>query len=123
MISTVEPSKMIHEQLARIRKQRGMTQADVAESLDLPQGLISNYEKGARRLHAELIVRFAELFKVSTDELLGYNLKKKHKNNEFGLHIVKRMQQIEELSKSRQKAVLQGIDMMLDGAQRRAKAK
>ena len=31
-----------------------MTQAEVAEALDLPQGLISNYEKGARRLHSDL---------------------------------------------------------------------
>jgi len=119
MIPSFSSPTMIHEQLSRIRKQRGMTQAEVAESLDLPQGLISNYEKGARRLHSELLVRFAELFEVSTDELLGHKLKKKRKNNEFGLHIVKRMQQIEALSKSRQKAVLQGIDMMLNGAQQK----
>lgn len=98
-----------------------MTQAEVAEALDLPQGLISNYEKGARRLHSDLIVRFAELFEVTTDELLGHNLKKKRKNNDFALHIVKRMQQIESLSKSRQKAVLQRIDMMLGGVKQKAK--
>ena len=46
ILSPIEPTDMIHEQLSRIRKQRGMTQADVAEALDLPQGLISNYERG-----------------------------------------------------------------------------
>ena len=117
-MNNAEDMLMISEQLSRIRKQRGLTQAEVAEALDLPQGLISNYEKGTRRLHSELIVRFAELFDVSTDELLGHKIKKNRKNNDFALHIVKRMQQIEALSKSRQKAVLQGIDMMLGGAQK-----
>ncbi len=107
---------MIQEQLSRIRKQRGMTQAEVAEALELPQGLISNYEKGVRRLHADLIVQFADLFEVSTDELLGRKLKRKAAKADFGLHLVKRMQQIEKLSKNRQKAVLLSIDMILSGA-------
>ena len=67
-------------------------------------------------MHSELIVRFAVLLNVTTDELLGHKIKKNRKTNEFGLHLVKRMQQIEELSKSKQKAILQGIDMMLGGA-------
>jgi transcriptional regulator with XRE-family HTH domain len=107
---------MIHEQLARIRKQHGMTQAEVAEALDLPQGLISNYEKGARRLHAELIVRFAQLYDVSTDELLAHQPKRRNSKSEFGLHLVKRMQQIEKLPKNRQKAVLHSIDLLISGA-------
>jgi hypothetical protein len=67
-------------------------------------------------LHSDLIVRFAELFKVTTDELLGHKVKKSRRNDDFGLPLVKRMQQIESLSKNRQKAVLQSIDMILNGA-------
>ena len=114
---------MIQEQLARIRRQRGMTQAEVADILELPQGLISNYEKGARRLHAELIVRLAEIYGVSTDELLGHKPKRKAENPDFGVHLVKRMQQIKKLPKGRQKAVLQSIDMLLSGANNGRKVK
>ena len=121
ILSNRKLPKMSHQQLSRIRKQRGMTQAEVADALGLPQGLISNYEKGARRLHSDLIVRFAKLFKVTTDELLGHKIPKNRKSDNFGLHLVKRIKQIESLSKSRQKAVLQSIDMMLDGAKQKAK--
>jgi len=107
---------MLHEQLANLRKARGMTQAEVAEALELPQGLISNFEKGVRRLHSDQIVQFAELFHVSIDELFGRKPKKYVEGSELGLHLIRRMQQIEKLPKSRQKAVLVSIDMMLCGA-------
>ena len=107
---------MLNEQLATLRKARGMTQADVAEALELPQGLISNFEKGVRRLHSDQIVQFAELFHVSIDELFGRKTKKNAESSELGLHLIRRMQQIEKLPKSRQKAVLVSIDMMLCGA-------
>ena len=107
---------MIHQQLARVRKKRGLTQAQVAEAMDLPQGLISNYEKGARRLHAELIVRFAELYEVSTDELLTGRSADQSKQPDLSLHLVRRMQQIEQLPKNRQKAVLHSLDLLITGA-------
>ena len=110
---------MLGEQLARLRKQRGMTQAQVAEALDLPQGLISNFEKGVRRLYVDLLVQFADLYDVSTDELLGRKQRRKA-SAEFGLPLVKRMQQIEKLPKAKQKAVLQSIDMILSGAKQKA---
>ena len=107
---------MLHEQLAHLRKARGMTQAEVAEALELPQGLISNFEKGVRRLHSDQIVQFAELYHVSIDELFGRKPKKNTEASEIGLHLIRRMQQIEKLPRSRQKAVLVSIDMMLCGA-------
>ena len=107
---------MLHQELARIRKARGMTQSEVAEALELPQGLISNFEKGVRRLHSDQIVQFAELFHVSIDELFGRKPKKSIDTSELGLHLIRRMQQIEKLPKNRQKAVLVSLDMMLSGA-------
>lgn len=107
----------IHDRLAELRRERGLSQSEVADALELTQALVSNYEQGTRRLHAELIVRFAEFYEVSADDLLG--IKKKPKQNgktDLGLHLLKRMQTIQKMPKQRQKEVLRSIDFVLNGA-------
>ncbi len=110
----------IHQRLAELRKARGISQTVVAESLGLTQVLVSNYESGERRLHADLIVRFAKFYGVTTDDLLGVKSNtraKKSATADIALHLAKRMRKIEQLPKQRQKAVLQSIDMLLNGAE------
>ena len=116
---TAEPaSSPIHARLAELRLQRGLSQAEVARDMGLTQVLVSNYEQGTRRLHAELVARFAEFYHVTADDLLG--LKKapnqSKPTNDLGLHLLKRMQKIQSLPKQRQKEVLRSIDFVLSGA-------
>lgn len=59
------------EILAELRKDKGMTQKDLAVKLNVAKSSISNYETGQRRAHTELICKAAKLFGVSTDYLLG----------------------------------------------------
>lgn len=110
----------IHKRLAELRKASGKSQAAVAEALGLSQVLISNYESGERRLHADLVVRFAKFYGVTTDDLLGVKSNGRAKKSpaaDVALHLAKRMKKIEQLPKQRQKAVLYSIDMLLKGAQ------
>ena len=58
------------QRLARLRKERGWTQKQIAERTGLIQELVSNYETDKLRLNADMILRFAEVLEVSTDELL-----------------------------------------------------
>ncbi len=110
----------IHAKLAQLRLERGLSQAEVADALELTQALVSNYEKGTRRLHADLIARFAAFYQVSADSLLGIEsgTKKKPASSDLGLHLLKRMQKIQGLPKQRQKEVLRSIDFVLNGAQK-----
>jgi transcriptional regulator with XRE-family HTH domain len=73
--STKEGAQAIGQQLIAIRKARGLTQIDVAKHLNITQTLISKYERGDFLLHGELIAALAQLFQVSTDELLGVESK------------------------------------------------
>jgi transcriptional regulator with XRE-family HTH domain len=52
------------QQLARLRKQRGWTQKQIAQRTGIIQELVSNYETD------DMILRLAEVLEVSTDELL-----------------------------------------------------
>ena len=57
--------------LSLLRKERGLTQKQVAADLDIAQALLSHYEKGKRECGLEFLVKAADYYNVSTDYLLG----------------------------------------------------
>lgn len=59
------------ERLAQIRKQKGLSQYELARALDFSRGQIANYEQGTRRPDPNVLQRFADFFNVSVDYLLG----------------------------------------------------
>jgi transcriptional regulator with XRE-family HTH domain len=101
--------------LARIRKERGFTQQQLAERTGLIQVLISDYEHEKLRLTAEMAVRFADILGVSTDDLLRGKKKKSavSSRRQPSLKLLRRMEQIENLPPYRQRALLTTIDGFL----------
>jgi transcriptional regulator with XRE-family HTH domain len=100
------------QRLARIRKEKGLTQSELASKMGLVQALISEYERDKIRAHHEMVARFALALEVSSDELLGLDSpKQKHKSP--GLRLQKRMLQIEGLPRHQQKIILRTIDTFL----------
>lgn len=57
--------------LSLLRKERGLTQKQVAADLGIAQALLSHYEKGKRECGLEFLVKAADYYNVSTDYLLG----------------------------------------------------
>lgn len=110
--------KTIGERLRDLRKQRGLTQNEVAEKLGIQQALLSAYELGQVRVHGVLVAAFAELFKVSADEILALKAPKSN-----GLihdrRFLRRLERIEKLPKRAKQALLKTIDTYLAGAERR----
>jgi len=108
------------QRLARIRKERGFTQQQLAERTGLIQVLISDYEHGKLRLTAEMAVRFADILGVSTDDLLrGKKKSVVSSRRQPSLKLLRRMEQIENLPRYRQRALLTTIDGFLAAAQDR----
>jgi transcriptional regulator with XRE-family HTH domain len=105
------------QRLARLRKERGYTQIELAEKTGIPQTLITDYERDRLRLHAEMVVRFAQALEVSADELLGLNGAKKN-GEKTSLRLLRRTKRIAELPSSQQKTLLKTIDTFLKGAGR-----
>lgn len=102
------------QRLARIRKERGLTQLEVAKRTGLIQTLISDYERGRLRLAADMIVRFAVALGISTDELL----QPKARNvaaapRKISRKVLQRLERIESLPSYRQRALLTTIDQFL----------
>lgn len=61
----------IGERLKELRKSKGWTQVQVAAKMGLTDSVISFYERQERAPSPEVLVKFSELYGVSTDYLLG----------------------------------------------------
>jgi transcriptional regulator with XRE-family HTH domain len=107
----------IGQRIARLRKERGYTQAELSERIGLIQALISDYERDKLRLHAEMVVRLARALEISSDELLGIKPSKKN-GNKPSLRLLRRSQKIESLPSTQQKTLLKTIDTFLKGAEK-----
>jgi transcriptional regulator with XRE-family HTH domain len=108
-----ETEETIGQRLARLRRERGMTQVELAERLDVAQPVVSDYERGELRLHGELIIKLSEILGVSSEELLG--LKKAPSNGALrNRRLLRRLQQIERLPRRDQQALLRTIDRFLE---------
>lgn len=61
----------IKNRLKELRLQNGYTQLKVAIDLNLSQNSISRYETGSHEAGYELLIRFADYYRVSIDYILG----------------------------------------------------
>ncbi len=102
------------DRLARLRKERGFTQVELAEKIGIIQALISDYERGKLRPYADVVVRFALVLGVTTDELLGLERARpvasaRNPNRRF----LRRLDSVDSLPKRDQDALLRTIDAFL----------
>ena len=63
--------KILGERLRALRKERHLTQHDMADVLDISFNSYYRYEKNERKPMAPTIVAMADYFNVSADYLLG----------------------------------------------------
>lgn len=62
---------MLHDNIKRLRQQKGMTQEVLAEKLHIVRQTVSKWEKGLSVPDSEMLVNLAEVFEVPVSELLG----------------------------------------------------
>lgn len=59
------------EILNELREKKGITQQQLADTLNLSKNAISHYEKGINMPNLDTVQRIADIFDVSVDYLLG----------------------------------------------------
>ncbi|MFB9330958.1 helix-turn-helix domain-containing protein [Paenibacillus aurantiacus] len=61
----------IGSRIAKLREDRGWTQEQTSGSLGISRAALSHYEKNRREPDSETLLKFANLFHVSVDYLVG----------------------------------------------------
>ena len=108
-ISLNKGEETMGQRLARLRKERGLSQRHLAKKMGLTQSIISAYELDTRNISAKMVAQFAIFFGISSDEIIGLKSNGKEKII-FNLKLMKRLHKIEKLSEYKQKVVLSMID-------------
>ena len=62
---------MFQENLKTLRRNKGITQEELAARLNVVRQTVSKWEKGQSVPDAEMLVKLAEVFEVSVSQLLG----------------------------------------------------
>lgn len=101
------------QRVAQLRKERGLTQQEMAERLGVSQPVVSDYECGALRLHGELIAKLAAILAVSADEILGLTPLIDRTGALKNRKLHRRLQQLDRLPQRDQQALLRTIDAFL----------
>lgn len=115
-VATDEGARAIGDRLAQLRKDRGITQVEMADALGISQPVYSGHERGEVRLHGELLVKLAAILKVSTDEILGIE-RSAPSRAPRDRRLLRRLQDVDKLSKRDREALMRTLDAFLAKAQ------
>ena len=74
---------MLAENIKAIRKQRGMTQEELATRLNVVRQTVSKWEKGLSVPDADLLKRIAEILETDVSTLLGAPINTESNTNEI----------------------------------------
>jgi len=118
MSAKLPPSSPFGQRLLDLRRQRGLTQVQLAEALGSTQRAISYYETVADYPPAEVVVELARVLEVSTDVLLGVKTPKAQKpavphEDPETRRLWKRFQRVLELPEKDRRAVIRLVNSLV----------
>jgi transcriptional regulator with XRE-family HTH domain len=104
--------------IAQLRKDQGLSQQSVADTLGIAQQSYAHYEVGRVRMPIAMLPQIAQLFGVSTDELLGTRGTDKAGKRGPTPKLQQQMERLHHLPKAKQKVVMEMLDGVLGQSSR-----
>jgi len=101
------------ERIARLRKQHGITQSQLAEQLGVSQQTIQAYESGKRRIQVATLPELARILVTSLEELFGQPQETTLRKRGPAPKWQQQLEAIDQLPKSQQKVVVQMLDALI----------
>jgi transcriptional regulator with XRE-family HTH domain len=110
------------KQLARLRKEAGYTQQELADEIGATRRMIAYYEAESNHPPTNLLVELAHALKVTTDELLGLkSAAAKAKAKQPDSRLLRQLQQIEKFDTTKKRQIMQVIDTFIEHEQLKQK--
>ena len=101
------------QRLARLRKQEGYTQVELAEKTGLQQSLLSAYERGRLRLSAEVAALLIKALGISADDLFAVNGSRKTRRGPTG-KLQRLFEKASKLPRRQQEKVIEFVSAFVD---------
>lgn len=108
--------KQIGRRIRALRQSQGMAQARLGEILGIDQSHVSNIERGVRSVTIQQLTKLSKSFRVSIDQILDARTDEAFtppRSLRSG-RLLRRLQRIEDLPVSQQRAILKILDGLLD---------
>ena len=99
------------KRIAMLRKEMGLTQAQLAEALGMSQQLVAAYEAGARKIPASLLPKLAKIFAVPLEQLMGIE-KLPAKRGQVST-LQRQIEQITLMPRAKQKFIIEMLDALI----------
>lgn len=109
-----KPRSPFGKRLVVAREQAGLTQTELGDRLGVSQRAVAHWERTPTALYPEQLKALADALKISTDELIGLQHPRKKAGRKSLLQ--QRIEQLEELPRSKQQTILQVLDMAIKSA-------
>ncbi len=100
------------QRIATLRKERNLTQQQLAEALGIAQQTLAHYEGARLRVPASMLPTLAGLLAVEIDELIGYQAKRAAKRGPAP-KLAQHMERISQLPRTQQQFVMKMLDTVL----------
>lgn len=123
----------IAETFKSLRLEKGLTQKELAEKLNIGQSTVNNYENENRAPIPEIIIAYSKFFNVSTDYLLGLEdeiggkaekkIDKKISSEKLSTEEIEMIKKIRLLGPYEQTYIKAQIDALSDTAKSKQKEK
>jgi transcriptional regulator with XRE-family HTH domain len=104
--------RQLGARIAELRKTHGLTQVQLAETLELTQQMIASYEVGRRRVPVSLLPAIADALAVSVETLIGQREAAPGKRGPAP-KLQQQMERIQRLPRAKQRFVMEMIDTVL----------
>jgi transcriptional regulator with XRE-family HTH domain len=97
-----------------LRKEQGMTQAELARAIGVSQQTVFAYELGERRVSVLIIAKLAKVLSVPVEELMGMTKSPRPANPRLSPAGMRHAQCFQQLSRTEQRFVKKIIDVLLE---------
>jgi len=108
------------ERIMQAREQAGISQTELAQTLGVTQQTVLTWERKVSSIRTDTLIKLANIFKVSTDELLG--LKPPRETTPKG-RLQKLVREISEMPRGQRDRLLEQFENTLAGQKAREQKK
>ena len=104
---------MLGDRIKKLRKKKGLSQAELGKRIDLSYAQIGRYETKGMQPSADVIKKLADVLEVSPDYLLNGSSEEKASFHLHDVDLIRQFKEVELMSESDKNVVKRILDALI----------